>query len=1106
MSEGAAQAEVYFPSGVDSERPIPGTSELARRIRAYDWHQTSLGPMEEWPKSLRTAVGIMLTARQPIWIGWGRELIYLYNDPYKSIIGGKHPWALGKPTSLVWREIWQDIEPMLSQAMGGNEGTYVESQLLIMERNGYPEETYYTFSYSPIPDDDGTVGGIFCANTDDTRRVIGERQLALLRELAATTAEARTWQQACDRSASALSTNGRDLPFAMIYMLEPDGRSATLVCTANVDRDHPAVMTTLPLDEASPWPLAAVAQDHQPRVVSNLETQFQAMFPSGAWQQAPNSAVVLPIMASGETGRSGFLIAGLNPFRLFDDDYSGFMKLVAGQIAAAISNAEAYEQERRRAEALAEIDRAKTAFFSNVSHEFRTPLTLMLGPLEEALQHPDQLQGKRRDEVAVAHRNALRLLRLVNALLDFSRVEAGRMQAYFEQTDLPDYTRELAANFLPLCERAGLKLSIECDQLPQPVYVDRDMWEKIVLNLLSNAFKFTFDGGISLRLRDVGSDHVEFSVSDTGVGIPASELPHVFERFHRVEGQRGRTHEGSGIGLALVRELVNLLGGEVKATSEVDRGTTFAVTLPYEHPHRSATPVARSRDVHSATGATAFVEEALRWLPRVDGGQKSAAEIVRDEASAEVIDAKPAGQSRARVLIADDNADMREYVERLLTARFDVESVATGEEALHAIRQRRPDLLLSDVMMPVRDGFALLREIRSDPELKSLPVILLSARAGEDAKIEGLEAGADDYLIKPFSAQELLARVNTNITMARTRREIASELEVQKVRLQAVLDTVPVAVWFTFDKGGQQVVGNRRAAEMLRLPEAANASLSVPPERAPQHFRVFKDGAELPPERLPLRRAVMGETVTNEEMELHFTDGTVIAGLVQAAPLRDQFGKIIGAVSAGLDITERKRTEEHRLLLLNELNHRVKNTLATVQSIAVQSFRRARIDACGREMFQSRLLALSRAHDVLTNESWEGANLGQIVDQAIMPYRGSGSSRFEVSGPAVWLSAKMALSISMTLHELATNAVKYGALSNEKGRVRISWQTLHKEDAFCLRLEWAEQDGPTVVPPRRKGFGSRLIERGLAQELGGNVKIKYEPQGVWCEINARLNG
>jgi signal transduction histidine kinase/FixJ family two-component response regulator len=1104
MSDGAARAEAYLPSAAASERPILGNSDLARRIRAYDWSRTSLGPPEKWPKSLRTAVGIMLTSRQPIWIGWGRELIYLYNDPYKSIIGGKHPWALGKPVSLVWREIWQDIEPMLSQAMGGDEGTYVESQLLIMERNGYPEETYYTFSYSPIPDDDGGVGGIFCANTDDTQRVIDARQLTLLRELAATTAEARTWQQACERSARALATNNRDLPFAMIYLLEPDGRSATLASTANVDPEHPAVMTTLPLDGSNPWPLAAVAQDHRHRVVSGLEMEFQAMFPSGAWHQAPDTAVVLPIMASGETGRSGFLIAGLNPFRLFDDNYSGFMKLVAGQIAAAISNAEAYEQEWRRAEALAEIDRAKTAFFSNVSHEFRTPLTLMLGPLEEVLRHPEQLKGKRLEEVAVAHRNALRLLRLVNTLLDFSRVEAGRMQPYFEKTDLPALTRDLASSFDSLCERAGLKLTVECEALPQSVYVDRDMWEKIVLNLLSNAFKFTFDGGINIRLRDIAG-RVELSVSDTGVGIPASELPHVFERFHRVEGQRGRTHEGSGIGLALVRELVNLLGGQVRAVSEVDRGTTLAVTLPYGQAPAAATVAFPSRDVNSATGAPAFVQEALRWLPRTDTIKMDPTGVSHSQASNEPAAEKSVGKPRLRVLIADDNADMRDYVERMLAAQYDVESVGTGMDALRVIRQRRPDLLLSDVMMPVRDGFALLREIRSDPELKSLPVILLSARAGEEAKIEGLEAGADDYLIKPFGAQELLARVNTNITLARLRHEISSELEAQKVRLQAVLDTVPVAVWFTFDSAGQHVIGNRRAAEMVRLPETANASLSVPPARAPQHYRVFKEGVELPPERLPLRRALMGETITNEEMELHFTDGSVLSGLVQAAPLRDQSGKVVGAVSAGLDITERKRTEEHRLLLLNELNHRVKNTLATVQSIAVQSFRRARTDIGGREMFQSRLLALSRAHDVLTNESWEGANLSEITAQAIIPYRDADPTRFAVSGPHVWLSAKMALSISMALHELATNAVKYGALSNEKGRVSITWQTLQEPDGRRLRLEWSEKDGPPVVPPRRKGFGSRLIERGLAQELGGEVKIGYDPQGVWCEINARLD-
>ena len=286
--ELALEAADLARSMSESERPPRGKSELAELIGGFDWESTSLGAQEAWPKSLRTAVGIMLTSRQPIWIGWGPDLVYLYNDPYKSIIGGKHPAALGKPAAVVWREIWQDIGPMLSQAMGGDEGTYVEAQLLIMERNGYPEETYYTFSYSPIPADDGTVGGIFCANSDDTQRVIGERQLALLRELAATTAQARTWEQACERSILALATDPRDLPFAMIYMLDPDGRTATLASATGIDLDHPAVVGRMPLRGDNLWPFAEVSKNRQPRIVSALEMEFQASFPSGPWQQPPS--------------------------------------------------------------------------------------------------------------------------------------------------------------------------------------------------------------------------------------------------------------------------------------------------------------------------------------------------------------------------------------------------------------------------------------------------------------------------------------------------------------------------------------------------------------------------------------------------------------------------------------------------------------------------------------------------------------------------------------------------------------------------------------------------------------------------------------------------
>ena len=274
----------------------------------------------------------MLTSLQPIWIGWGAELTYFYNDPYKSIIGGKHPWALGRPTKEVWSEIWQDIGPMLDTALGGDQGTFVESQLLIMERNGYPEETYYTFSYSPIPNDDGTVGGIICANSDDTQRVIGERQLALLRDLAADAGHARNWQEACERSAIALRKNPRDVPFAMIYIVEPDGSSAVLAGATGIERGSKAAPESIGLGNGSHWPLTEVIKSQNLEIVSNLQTVFGDDIPSGPWSHPVSQAALVPIAPTGETGRGGVLVVGLNPFRLFDDNYRSFLSLTAGQI------------------------------------------------------------------------------------------------------------------------------------------------------------------------------------------------------------------------------------------------------------------------------------------------------------------------------------------------------------------------------------------------------------------------------------------------------------------------------------------------------------------------------------------------------------------------------------------------------------------------------------------------------------------------------------------------------------------------------------------------------------------------------------------------------
>jgi PAS domain S-box-containing protein len=782
--------------------------ELADLIASFDWAANPLGPPETWPQSLKTAVGIMLTSRQPIWIGWGPKLIYLYNDAYKSIIGGKHPWALGRPTSEVWREIWPDIGPMLEHALGGREGTYVESQLLIMERNGYPEETHYTFSYSPIPDDDGSVGGIFCANTDDTQRVIGERQLALLRELATATAQARTWEQACQRAADALAADPRDLPFAIIYIVDPETREARFVCCSGIAPDHPAVVRAVAADQDGPWPFRAARQSQKP-VAVELARAFHAAFPHGAWSRPPAQAVVMSIAPSGETGRAGFLVAGLNPFRLLDDGYQGFLELVAGQISAAIGNAEAYEQERRRAEALTEIDRAKTAFFSNVSHEFRTPLTLMLSPLEEVLRQPeDAVIPHNRALVSVAHRNGVRLLKLVNSLLDFSRVEAGKAQASFEPTDLARITAEVAAMFEPAMAQAGLTLRIECHEVAEPVFVDRDMWEKIILNLLSNAFKFTFHGEIVVRVGtrpDGGAAQVV--VSDTGIGVDQDQLPRLFERFHRVEGARGRSIEGSGIGLALVRELVALHGGEIGVASRPGEGTRFTITLPFGSGHLPESHLKPSQSkIPTAVRAQPYLQEAASWL-----GTPSAEDAAPDIAASGPQDLGPPSSAprheQPLILLADDNLDMRNYVAGLLRAAgYRVVAAGDGEAALQLAREHRPALILSDVMMPRLDGFGLLRALRADASLRDTSIILLSARAGEEAKVEGLRAGADDYLTKPFAARELIARVETNVALAQTRQATA-RLFREEAEVLELLNRVgtTVAAELDLDKAVQAV-------------------------------------------------------------------------------------------------------------------------------------------------------------------------------------------------------------------------------------------------------------------------------------------------------------
>jgi PAS domain S-box-containing protein len=770
------------------ESVFAGSSEMAARMRALDWSATPLGPVDQWPQALRTSVRIVLGGGYAMAIFWGADFTYLYNDAYIQLIGTKHPWALGRHCREVYPEAWDFVKAIYDEVVRGQKASFLADTPSPINRSNYLEDCYFTMSISPIPDDSGNVGGVLVTVLETTERVLEERRRHLLSDLASRAAGARTEGQVWRFSAETLGENRLSLPFAFLYEYRPSEHQAYLV-GASVETDEALHPPVIDCNGENLWRFdPALAKDG---VLVELGDSASGV-PVPNWPAPPNEARVAPIRL-GEFGEAlGFLVVGIHPGRAFDEAYRQFVHRVVEQITIGLASARAYEQERQRAEALAELDRAKTEFFSNVSHEFRTPLTLMLGPLDEVLPTAsERLSPQHYERLVAVRRNGLRLLKLVNTLLDFSRIEAGRVQASYQPTDLATFTSEVASAFDSGMEYVGLRFSVECQPMAEPVYVDRDMWEKIVLNLLSNAYKFTFEGEIALTLKSVDGA-VELQVRDTGVGIPEEHREQVFERFHRIESTQARTYEGTGIGLALVQELVKLHGGSVRVESAVGAGSTFTVTIPRGKEHLPAERIHAPLSLDSTTiRAEAYVEEMQQWLGNEPGVAVDAATAPKLASPTPSPEPSPDAK-RELIVLADDNADMRQYLTRLLSERYEVHAVADGRQALEATQQLRPVLVLADVMMPHLDGFGLLRAIREDLAVADTPVILVSARAGEESRVEGLEADADDYLIKPFAARELLARVAAHVKMASLRRETAereermrSEAELEREKLHA---------------------------------------------------------------------------------------------------------------------------------------------------------------------------------------------------------------------------------------------------------------------------------------------------------------------------------
>ncbi len=1086
-----------------------GAGEMAALMRAKDWSNTPLGHPASWPQSLRTVVRILLTSRYSMWMGWGPDLCFLYNDAYRPTLGDKHQWALGAPTRKVWAEIWDAIGPRIENVLRSGESTWDEGLMLFLERNGYPEETYHTFSYSPVADDSGVIRGHLCVVTEETERRIGERRIALLRALAARlSANAETDVLAA--IGDSLAVDARDIPFSLTYFFDKDGSSARLVSTTNLPSDHPHASGAVEVSRGA-WGLDAVWATGAP---VSVVLGDDVVWPSGPWRTPPARALVVPIAQQGQSRLAGAFVAGLNPHRPLDGDYRAFLELFVGQVGAGLANARAYEEERRRAEALAEIDRVKTTFFSNVSHEFRTPLTLMLGPLAELIGD-GELVAAHREQLTLVQRNGFRLLKLVNTLLDFSRIEAGRARAHFETVDLAEHTADLASVFRAATDKAGLALRVDCAALGRPAIVDRDMWEKIVLNLISNAFKFTFAGEIAVKLCREGDDAV-LTVSDTGCGIPSAELPHVFERFHRVEGTRGRTHEGTGIGLALVKELVALQGGRVSVQSEVGRGTTFSVTIPLDGPRgwNDGAPVASSAGEVRHAGS--FLEEALRWLP--EGATPRTADAHASTPLAE----------RGRILLADDNSDMRDYIRRLLGDRWDVETVGDGRDALRAIENHEPDVVITDVMMPNVDGFSLVRTLRANKATRDLPVIMVSARAGEEARLEGLQAGVSDYLVKPFSARELIARVDSLFL----RRRIRSAEEAQARRIANVFAQAPVGVAIL--RGPTHVFESANPAYLelvANRPVVGKPIREALPELQGQGVYELLDGVY-----------ARGEAHVGRSVRLEFSRAD--ANRVEECffdfvyqPMFDGNGRVDGIAVVVFDVTELAKARRASEIanrakdeFLAMLGHELRNPLAPILT-ALQLMRlrgagavereREVIDRQVRHMvgLVDDLLDVSRITQGKVHLKKEPVEMSHLVANAIemsSPLLEAQRHELKIDVPKQGLIVDGdAARLAQVIANLLTNAAKY---TQPGGQITVEGRVLGDDVVLLVRDTGIGIDReilPHVFEPFTQerqaldrahgGLGLGLaIVRSLVSLHGGSVAARSEGRGRGSEFEMRI--
>ncbi|KAG8822513.1 hypothetical protein FRC17_009560 [Serendipita sp. 399] len=844
--------------GVRSGAGVGGGPTMAEMVENYPWKDTVLGSKKDWDVCLRQAVDLTLKSPFPVAIWWGPDLVLIYNDAYAEMSTTKHPLIFGQKGQVAWGELWDTLGPASQRCIKGH-AVFKRDDLLFMERLELQEqpleETYHSWSWTPMIDSNGQISGLLNVTHETSPKVVAERRLNTLQLLGSNTATAQNKEAFCRAALATLKENDKDIPFAALYLSdmsntvpETDDLDTTpqvvgaphttfesiklrleLHGTIGIPDDYeftPPSLSIVVHSMVSPpltphtqfrWPIQQAIRDKQAIRVAIPHHVSDGIRRRG-WGDRPSHAVVIPLSSEGSAKPLGVLIAGLNTRRNFDTDYNKWVDVLRSSMSSLLTASIAREDEVKRAEQLAELDAAKTALFSNASHELRTPLTLIGGPISDCLAETKDPNIKAK--LATAARNVDRLVRLVDSLMDFSRLEAGRLEGRYSPVQFGPYVAELASVFKPVIEKAHLDYTITYDaNETRSLFIDQDYMEKIIFNLIGNAFKYTLAGSIAVEVVYSEKD-VSLIVKDTGVGIPKADLPRIWDRFHRVEAT-SRSHEGTGIGLSLTKQFVNLHGGTIRVTSMFpsedsdDHGSTFQAIFPLGKDHLPASSLIQEAPSQKQRYAKGIVAEAARW--RLTGDSVTPSDSDDSYSSLDGyrnsdLNFKP----EDLVLLVDDNQDMLEYIKEIFGRYCRVRIASNGQIALEMARKYSPQLIISDVMMPVLDGFGLVVALKEDSLLQAIPVILLSARAGDSNKAEGILSGADDYIPKPFSSRELLARASLQIQLGKSRRDMESRFQERTKEVQILTDLSPAGL-FRVNNDGSMLQCNDRFRELSGL-------------------------------------------------------------------------------------------------------------------------------------------------------------------------------------------------------------------------------------------------------------------------------------------------